>query len=130
MFVIDQRSSTPLYQQLVQEVKEAVLKGALRPGDQLPSVRELAVRLTINPNTVQKSYRELERQRILENVVGRGTYVRADYTPRGDAEKEARLREDLRGLLIEAHHLGLTPGNITAMVGELLRELNLGEGDG
>lgn len=126
MFIIDQRSSTPIYLQLVQAVKEAILKGALQPGDRLPSVRELAVQLTINPNTVQKSYRELERQRIIENVRGRGTYVSADNRPRGDEEQLSRLREDLRGLLIEAYYLGLTEEKITEMVAQLLSELNLG----
>ncbi len=129
VFTIDQRSSTPIYLQLVQGVKEAVLTGVLRPGDRLPSVRELAVQLMINPNTVQKSYRELERQGIIENVQGKGTYVRADHRPRADTRQRSRLREDLRALLIEAHYMGLTSTEIGEMLAELRRELKLGEGD-
>jgi GntR family transcriptional regulator len=126
---IDQRSSTPIYQQLVQEIKEVILRGVLQPGDKLPSVRELSVQLTINPNTVQKSYQELERQKIIENLRGKGTYVSTHYKPREDTEKLSVLRDDLRKVLIEAHYLGLDEEKITEMVRQLLEELTIREGD-
>lgn len=129
MIRIDQRSSTPIYQQLVQEIKEAILRGVLQPGDKLPSVRELSVQLMINPNTVQKSYQELERQRIIDNVRGKGTFVSKDYRPREDAEKLESLRDELRRVLIEAHYLGLGEERITEMVRELFWELTSREGD-
>ncbi|MCG8401647.1 MAG: GntR family transcriptional regulator [Firmicutes bacterium] len=129
MFKIDQRGSTPIYQQLVQQVKEAVLKGILQPGDKLPSVRELAVRLTMNPNTIQKSYQELERQRVIETLRGRGTFVSLHYKPSKGKEKMSVFEEDLRNLLVEAHYLGLDRAKIMQLVGRLLEELKIGEGD-
>lgn len=129
MIKIDQRSSTPIYQQLVQEIKAAILRGVLQPGDKLPSVRELSVQLTINPNTVQKSYQELERQKIIENLRGKGTYVSMHYKPREDPERLGILRDDLRKVLIEAHYLGLDKRKIIEMMDQLLEELAIGEGD-
>lgn len=127
MFRIDQRNSTPIYQQLVQEVKEAILKGLLRPGERLPSVRELAVQLTINPNTIQKSYQELERQGIIENLQGKGTFVAEHYRPTKDRERISTLGEDLRRILVEAHYLGLNKDELLRMVEQLLTELKMGE---
>ena len=129
MFKIDQRSSTPIYQQLVQQVKEAVLKGVLQPGDKLPSVWELSVRLTMNPNTIQKSYQELERQRVIETLRGRGTFVSLHYKPSKDEQKVTLFEEDLRNLLVEAHYLGLNREKIIQLVGRLLEELKIGEGN-
>lgn len=129
MFRIDQRSSTPIYQQLVQEIKEAVLKGVLQPGDKLPSVRELSVRLTMNPNTIQKSYQELERRKVIETLRGKGTFVSLHYKPREDEEKVSILKEDLRKLLVEAYYLGLNQDKIIQLVQQLLEELKIGEGE-
>lgn len=128
MFKIDQRSSTPIYQQLVQEIKEAILKGILQPGDKLPSVRELSVQLTINPNTIQKSYQELERQKVIETLRGKGTFVSLNYKPSVDKEKLTVLKENLRNILVEAHYLGLKHGEILQLVTRLLEELNIKEG--
>lgn len=72
MFIIDGRSAKPIYEQIVDQVKEQLLKGILKSGDQLPSVRQLAGMLTINPNTVSKAYQELERQKVIETIRGRG----------------------------------------------------------
>jgi GntR family transcriptional regulator len=128
LFNIDQRSSTPIYQQLVQEVKEAVLRGVLQPGDRLPSVRDLSSRLTINPNTIQKSYQELERQKVVETLRGKGTFVCLDYRVREDEEKMGEFRENLRKILVEAHYLGLDRERIVALVRQLMQELGIGEG--
>jgi len=127
VFNIDQRSSTPIYLQLVQEIKEAILKGVLQPGDKLPSVRELSVGLTINPNTVQKSYQELERQRVIETLRGKGTFVTMHYQPNQDEEKFNLLKEELKKLLVEAHYLGLTRDRMLKLVRQLLDELKMKE---
>lgn len=65
----------PIYLQIVNQVKRAVASGVLVPGDRLPTVRQLAVDLTINPNTVAKAYQELEREGVISTVPGRGTFV-------------------------------------------------------
>jgi GntR family transcriptional regulator len=102
---IDPRSSKPVYQQVVEGVKEAVAKGLLAPGDRMPSVRELAAQLTLNHNTVAKAYQELERERVIEVERGRGTFIAAS-SPRPDREERVRaLAEKVREMLVEAHHL-------------------------
>ncbi len=64
MINIDSRSSKPIYEQIIDGIKENVIRGILKPGDKLPSVRELAVMITTNPNTVSKAYKELEREKL------------------------------------------------------------------
>ncbi len=77
-FLIDPRSGVPLYLQLIDQVKRAVALGTLAPGEQLPTVKALALDLTINANTVARAYRELERDRVIETSPGRGSFVRAE----------------------------------------------------
>ena len=74
MFNIDIRSTVPIYEQLVQQVKRSVVQGLLKPGDALPSVRRLAADTGINPNTVAKAYRELEHQKVIITIRGKGKY--------------------------------------------------------
>ncbi len=126
MFHIDQRSSTPIYQQLIQCVKEALLRGSLRFGDKMPSVRELAGQLAINPNTIQKAYQELERQGIIESLRGRGTFVCQHIEAHADLARQAEVNDALRKVLIEAHYLGLGAEQIMAMVKEHLHDLSIG----
>jgi len=72
MFTVDPRSGIPLYLQLIDQIKRAVALGTLASGEQLPTVKALALDLTINPNTVARAYRELERDRVIETSPGRG----------------------------------------------------------
>ncbi len=126
---VDTRSSTPIYQQIVDAVKEQTARGALEAGDRMPSIRELAVNLMINPNTIAKAYQELERAGIIEVVRGRGTYVarrmpqssphsllevlriqRTDGETGVDVHIDSRyasLLDHMRVLLVEAFHLGI-----------------------
>ena len=68
MFNIDARSSTPIYEQIMGQIKEAIMRGLLEPGEKLPSVREMSTLLTVNPNTVSKAYQELEREKAIETI--------------------------------------------------------------
>src|SRR5207237_9485113 len=77
-FVIDSRSGVPTYLQLVQQVRQAIRLGMLQPGDQLPTVKEVVGKLAINPNTVLKAYRELDREGLTEGRRGQGTFVSHD----------------------------------------------------
>jgi GntR family transcriptional regulator len=81
IFTVDPRSGVPLYLQLIEQVKRAVAVGALAPGEQLPTVKALALDLTVNPNTVARVYRELERDGVIDTSPGRGSFVRADGGP-------------------------------------------------
>lgn len=129
MFNIDTRSSTPIYEQIINGVKESIVKGILQPGDKLPSVRELASMLTTNPNTVSKAYVELERLKIIETLRGRGTFVAIDYKPKLEEDKMAKLKEDLKKILLDAHYMGIKGTEIKKIMDELYLEL-LGENEG
>ena len=78
MIVIDYKDTRPIYEQIVERFKMLILKGVMREGEQMPSVRSLAMELSINPNTIQKAYAELERQGFIYTVKGRGNFVAAD----------------------------------------------------
>ncbi|MGH7755820.1 MAG: GntR family transcriptional regulator [Vulcanimicrobiaceae bacterium] len=78
IFSVDPRSGVPLYLQLSEQIKRAVALGTLAPGEQLPTVRTLAIELTINPNTIARVYRELEREGVIETSPGRGSFVSAN----------------------------------------------------
>lgn len=78
MIIIDYKDTRPIYEQIVERFKILILKGAMQPDEQMPSVRNLAMELSINPNTIQKAYAELERQGFIYVVKGRGNFVSGD----------------------------------------------------
>jgi GntR family transcriptional regulator len=90
MIHLDYRDARPIYSQIEGSIREQILAGILRPGDKLPSVRELAATLTINPNTIQRAYRDLEQQGWIATVSGKGCFV-CDKTP--TREKEPLLAQ-------------------------------------
>lgn len=120
-FRVDQRSSVPIYQQLVNSVKEAVAKGVLAVGDKLPSVRELAALLTINPNTIAKAYQEMEREGIIETLRGRGTFVAAREQMVNLAEKKQMIKGMLEKILVEAYYMQLDEKDMLTLVEETVR---------
>ncbi|MEA3313095.1 MAG: GntR family transcriptional regulator [Caldisericota bacterium] len=75
-FYINPYKGMPIYRQIVGEVKIGIAKGLLKRGERLPPIREMAIKLSVNPNTVAKAYRELERENIVETIVGRGTFIK------------------------------------------------------
>ena len=93
-FRIDMRSGVPLYRQLIDQVQAAIATALLVPGDQLPTVRQVAVDLEINPNTVMRAYREMEIRGILDTQQGTGTFV-AQQTVERDAVEHSRSLEQL-----------------------------------
>src|SRR5438445_7499403 len=114
-FHLDGRSGVSPYQQIVQQVRNALRLGYLRRGDQLPRVKDVVAALAINPNTVLKAYRDLERKGLAAARPGQGTFVRA--APRTvDAEELAALRDSLlSGWLAEAAAAGLDEEGISAL---------------
>jgi GntR family transcriptional regulator len=104
-FQLNYKSGKPVYLQLVDQVKSAAASGAVQPGEPLPSIRPLAEELRVNRNTVAKAYAELESQRVIETVAGKGCFVRASSSP---FRKEVRLKlvaEELDEAVVQAHHL-------------------------
>jgi GntR family transcriptional regulator len=119
-FILDGRSKVNTYMQLVQQVKQALRVGLLRPGDQLPTVRDVAQTLAINPNTVLKAYRELELEGLAEGRPGQGTFVRATLAGASLAS-QAALREDLAEWLGRAQAAGLTHEDVVALIETTMR---------
>jgi GntR family transcriptional regulator len=107
-FQLDANSGVPVYRQLIDQVQGAIASGTLRAGDQLPTVRFVAVELAINPNTVLRAYREMEIRGILDTQQGTGTFV-ADRPPEATPEKKARaLAQLVREFAARAGAAGLT----------------------
>ena len=93
MFLIDPLSRTPVYEQIIQQMMRLIENGVLAPGDQIPSVRSLSIDLRINPNTIQKSYAELDAKGLIQSVPGKGCFVSRDAMELLKAEKIKRLPE-------------------------------------
>src|SRR2546423_6130209 len=112
-FHLDQRSGVATYLQIAQQVREALRLGVLDVGDQLPTVREVVAELAINPNTVAKAYRELEREGLVIARQGRGTFI-ASTLAAASVEHHARLRRELLRWLDAAERAGLEEESIRA----------------
>lgn len=118
MYSIDLQSRTPIYEQLYKKVVELILKNELKPNDKLPSVRELAKTLGVNPNTVSKAFQLLERDKVIYSLAGRGSFVSNINT---GAVKEAALA-DFDKAVGEALNAGIAKS-------ELTERINSAEGD-
>lgn len=123
MISIDMRSSIPIYEQIIIGIKELILKGILLPGDKLPSVRDLASMITINPNTISKAYSELERQKIIETIRGRGTFVAFQYEPKIQEDRLNMMKEQLKRAILEAEYMGITKTELKSMIDKFYDEL-------
>ena len=119
-FRVDGRSAAPPYLQIVQQVRQALRMGLIDVGDQLPSVREVVAATAINPNTVLKAYRDLEREGLVAAAAGRGTFVtrRPDGPPPGT---HTRLGRSLARWVREAHAAGLDDESIESLLRVTLR---------
>ncbi len=117
-YQIDPTSKLPIYRQLAQQIREAVARGKLRPGEQLPSVRDLSRSLVVNPNTVARVYTELEREGVLHTRQGLGAFVAEPKAELTRKARRERLLELLDHLLTEAVHLGFSSDEVIAAVAE------------
>jgi len=115
MLQLDFRSRVPVYEQLTEKIKELIVNKVLKSDEQLPSVRELAIELTINPNTIQKAYRELERQGYIYSIQGKGSFVKPIEKIENSRQKE-ELLEQLRKVTAELLYLGTPIGEIRETV--------------
>lgn len=122
MFQLDLKSRASIYEQIVDNIKELILAGVLAPEEKLPSVRELSRILTVNPNTVQKSYRELEYQGFIYTVAGLGTFVAEAEKEEIDTKRVSEVVEDLRRGIRELYFLGLPQEQIERTLNDLMEE--------
>ena len=118
-------SGTPIYRQIIEQIRLGVATGALAPGDAMPSVRNLAEQNLVNANTVVKAYAELVRDGVLESHQGKGFFVAEKRQVYSRAERRRRLRQSLDAFIHEAVFLDFTPDEIRQVVQEKLANLDL-----
>jgi GntR family transcriptional regulator len=121
-FRLDLRSGVPVYRQIIDQVVGGIAAGTLAGGDQLPTVRQAAVDLSINPNTVVRAYRELEIRGVLETQQGTGTFISHQKVKRDEVERQRRLSQLVGEFVSRAGSAGFT-------VKELLEQLHDLQGD-
>lgn len=120
MFQLDLKSRKPIYEQIVDKFKELIISGILKPSDKIPSVRDLAKTLTINPNTIQKAYRELERQGFLYSVSGLGSFVSSPSEKMPDYKRINELKETIKACVFELLYMGIPAKDAAAFFEDVL----------
>jgi GntR family transcriptional regulator len=123
-FYLDLQSGMPVYRQIIDQVHAARASGAIRPGDQLPTVRQLAVDLSINPNTVMRAYRELELTGALTTHQGTGTFVTDAKGEQNDAERERKLDQLAAEFVARAGREGFTVKELRSRLKEFMNQEN------
>jgi GntR family transcriptional regulator len=116
IFQIDFKSGTPVYLQLVEQIRHAAASGGLRTGEPLPSIRPLAEELRVNRNTVAKAYAELENQGVIETVAGRGCCLKAVGSPLTKSARNDLLVQEIDRTVVAAHHLQISDAELLALV--------------
>lgn len=125
MLELDVKSRVPIYEQLVEKIKELIIMEVLKGNEQLPSVRSLATELTVNPNTIQKAYRELENQGYVYSIPGKGNFV-APINKNRKLEKVNKLKEEIKKLILEAIYLGITKEELMDIYDNVSKEIKEG----
>ncbi|HEX7288884.1 MAG TPA: GntR family transcriptional regulator [Candidatus Angelobacter sp.] len=119
---LDLRSGVPVYRQIIDQVRAGIAAGTLGPGDQLPTVRQLAVDLTVNPNTVLRAYRELELGGLLETQQGTGTFITEKKIKHDEAERARQLNQIVGEFLARAGAAGFTAKELMEQLREQMSE--------
>ena len=117
VLTVDSRSGVPIYLQIIEQVKRSVALGVLQAGEQLPTVKQLALDLTVNPNTVARAYRDLERDSVIETAPGRGSFVLADGALDSARSSAADVARDVIALALrEAKAVGLSRSDVRDLI--------------
>ena len=126
-FQCDSTARTPIYRQLIEQVREAVARGRVEAGDRLPSVRQLSKQLVVTPNTIARAYTELEREGLVHTRPGLGVFI-ASYQPElSNQARERRLAALIDRFLTEAVHLGFAAEQVTAMLAKRMEQFQFVE---
>jgi len=123
LFTIDIMSRQPIYEQLIEQIEKYILGGILNPGDKIPSVRNLSVELSINPNTIQKAFSELDSKGIICSVPGKGCFI-SDGAIKLLEKREREKLSELKLLLKQMAQAGISKEEITALIDESYSEVN------
>jgi GntR family transcriptional regulator len=118
-------NSIPIFRQVVDQIRLAIATGKLVPGEQLPSVRTLAERLLVNPNTIAKAYAELAREKVIETRQGKGVFIAPPRKMYSDTERSHRLEPMINALVNEGISLGYTPDEMIDQLRRRLEKLNI-----
>jgi GntR family transcriptional regulator len=121
VLTVDPRSGVPIYLQIIEQIKRSIALGVLQAGEQLPTVKQLAIDLTVNPNTVARAYRELERDEVIETAPGRGSFVRANGVTESPKVAAEIAADALDVALREAKSVGLEAGEVRNIFEAALR---------
>ncbi|MBR0282963.1 MAG: GntR family transcriptional regulator [Oscillibacter sp.] len=127
MITLNYRDSRPIYEQIQEAFKRLIVTGAMEPEERLPSVRTLATQLSINPNTIQRAYAELEREGYCYSVPGKGSFVTAGADMSEKRRKE--LQERLCALAAELKYLGATDAELIALIQRVPERANAAKAD-
>ena len=123
MITLDYADKRPLYEQTKEKLRELIITGILKPHDKIPSVRELASSLSINPNTIQKAYRELEQEGYIYSVAAKGKYVSPrEYTDAVNSARTEELCENFKAILSEMKFLGMSMEDALRLAKEVFGE--------
>ena len=120
MVVIDYKDNRPLYEQIVERFQVLIERGVLKPQEQMPSVRSLAMDLSINPNTIQKAYAELERRGYIYTVKGRGNFV--SYDEELKEKRRNQQLEEFKTKAVQAMETGVTKAELLQIVNEIFEK--------
>lgn len=123
MFTINTKSQLPIYEQIVQKIKEQVVKGILREGEKILSIREFASRIGVNPNTVSKAYQELERQEVIVMVKGKGTFIANQEDKVSSPKKLAETKIKLKETILDLVYLGINVEEIHRLSDEYSKDI-------
>ena len=121
MILIDYKSRKPIYEQIIENMKQLVVSGALKRDEQMPSVRQLAQELAINPNTIQKAYAELERQGVIYSLKGRGSFVGSSLQELRNIQQNERL-EELAALSKELYQLQVPQEELYLVIQQVYKQ--------
>lgn len=122
LYHIDPSNGLAIYEQIARQVKFAVAQGALRTGDLVPSVRELAQKLAVNPNTVARAYRDLQVDGVVEPLRGEGLRIARQAAERCRKDRAKLLKDRLTTAILECRRGGLSPSEIRALFQDVLQE--------
>lgn len=122
MFTIDVMSRVPVYEQLIKQVEDQVLKGIMKEGDKMPSVRSLSMELSTNPNTIQKAYMELDRRGILVSIPGKGSFISVEALKIVGNQSKEKL-SDLKEIVRKLAYAGVSKSEITDMIEEVYKRI-------
>lgn len=123
MINIDYHSKKPIYEQIIEEIKLLVIKGHLSPGDSIPSVRKMAQTLNVTPSTVAKAYQEMERQKVIETIRAKGTFISTTPNIEPNEEELEKIRRKIQSEIIELKRMNYSEEDVVKLIEEIYHSI-------